>query len=49
MSLENGNKPRAEVEIRRMEIDDVSAVYHLGEQLFTSEEFPILYRTWDPY
>ena len=23
--------------------------YHLGEQLFTSEELPILYRTWDPY
>ena len=32
-----------------MEIDDVASVYHLGEQLFTSEETPILYRTWDPY
>ena len=35
--------------IRQMEIDDLSSVYHLGERLFTSEEFPILYRTWDPY
>ena len=40
-------RPRAE--IREMEIDDLSAVYHLGEDLFTSEEFPILYRTWDAF
>ena len=32
-----------------MEIDDISAVYHLGDSLFTSDEFPILYRTWDAY
>jgi len=24
-------------------------VISLGEELFTSEEFPILYRTWDAY
>ena len=35
--------------IRLMEIDDIPSVYHIGEQLFTSQEFPILYRTWDPY
>ncbi len=35
--------------MRQMEIDDISSVYHLGEKLFTSEEFPILYRTWDAY
>lgn len=40
---------RVEATIREMEVDDISAVYHLGERLFTSEEFPILYRTWDPY
>jgi len=45
----NNKKKRLETEIRQMEIDDISAVYHLGEQLFTSEEFPILYRTWDAY
>jgi len=50
MPLENSSrKKRIEVTIRQMEIDDVPAVYHLGEDLFTSEEFPILYRTWDPY
>jgi ribosomal protein S18 acetylase RimI-like enzyme len=40
---------KAKAIIRQMEIDDVSAVYRLGERLFSSEEFPILYRTWDPY
>jgi len=49
MLPENGTKHKIEVSIRAMEIDDVSAVYHLGEKLFTSDEFPILYRTWDPY
>ncbi len=51
MSLENDddNKLKKEVAIREMEIDDISSVYHLGESLFTSEEFPTLYRTWDPY
>ncbi len=49
MSPKNNPKKRNETIIREMEIDDVSAVYHLGEMLFTSEEFPILYRTWDPY
>jgi ribosomal protein S18 acetylase RimI-like enzyme len=51
MPLESAhrNKEKAEVSIRQMEIDDIAPVYHLGEELFTSEEFPILYRTWDPY
>ena len=49
MASENGGKRRFEAEIRPMEIDDVAAVYHLGEELFTSEQFPILYRTWDQY
>jgi ribosomal protein S18 acetylase RimI-like enzyme len=45
------NRPRrkAKTTIREMEIDDISAVYHLGEELFTSEEYPILYRTWDQF
>lgn len=42
-------KKKIEVAIRQMEIDDVSAVYHLGEKLFTSDAFPYLYRTWDQY
>jgi ribosomal protein S18 acetylase RimI-like enzyme len=49
MPSEKTRKKKVETNIRQMEIDDISAVYHLGEQLFTSEEFPILYRTWDQY
>jgi ribosomal protein S18 acetylase RimI-like enzyme len=49
MRPENRRKRKIEAAIRQMEIDDISYVYHLGEQLFTSEEFPILYRTWDQY
>ena len=45
--VSKGRGPK--VTIRQMEIDDIPSVYHLGESLFTSEEFPILYRTWDPY
>jgi ribosomal protein S18 acetylase RimI-like enzyme len=40
---------KVRVTIREMAIDDLAAVFHLGEELFTSEEFPILYRTWDDY
>ena len=50
MASGNARKSKkGEVLIRQMEIDDIPSVYHLGEKLFTSEEFPILYRTWDPY
>ncbi len=49
MDSEIGNKKKTEIIIRQMEIDDISAVYRLGDRLFTSDEFPILYRTWDAY
>jgi ribosomal protein S18 acetylase RimI-like enzyme len=49
LEVTGGNRKRPEVNIRQMEIDDIGSVYHLGESLFTSEEFPILYRTWDAY
>jgi ribosomal protein S18 acetylase RimI-like enzyme len=49
MASNQQRQKKTETIIRQMEIDDLSAVYHLGEQLFTSEELPILYRTWDPY
>ena len=49
MPSEKTRKKKVETNIRQMEIDDISAVYHLGEKLFTSEEYPILYRTWDQY
>ena len=37
MSIAREDRRKPEVEIRQMEIDDVAAVYHLGEELFTSE------------
>lgn len=37
------------VAIREMEIEDLPAVYGLGERLFTAEQWPTLYRTWDEY
>lgn len=37
------------IEIREMGIDDLAPVFHLGEKLFTSEEYPNLYRTWDEF
>jgi ribosomal protein S18 acetylase RimI-like enzyme len=38
-----------DVEIRELTIDDLAAVFHLGEQLFTSDFSPAMYRTWDEY
>ena len=38
-----------ELAIRIMTIDDLAAVFHLGEQLFTSEYSSSMYRTWDEY
>jgi ribosomal protein S18 acetylase RimI-like enzyme len=35
--------------IREMTIDDLSEVFHIGEQIFTSEYSPVLYRSWDEY
>lgn len=35
--------------IREMTIDDLSDVFHIGEEIFTSDFSPSLYRTWDEY
>ena len=37
------------VSIELLGIDDLAEVFHLGEQLFTSDSSPMLYRTWDAY
>jgi len=37
------------VSIREMNIDDIAPIFHLGEQLFTSDLYPYLYRTWDEW
>jgi ribosomal protein S18 acetylase RimI-like enzyme len=37
------------IEIRVMQLRDVPAVYDLGERLFTAEQLPTLYRSWDDH
>lgn len=37
------------MEMRKMEIDDLATVFHLGERLFTSQRVPNLYRMWDEF
>lgn len=38
-----------EVEIREMELEDIAPVFALGERIYTAEDWPTLYRTWDEY
>lgn len=45
----NGSASSFAIDIRELEIDDLAPVYHLGEQLFTSDLYPYLYRTWDEW
>ena len=42
-------RKKANIFVRQMEIDDLAAVFHLGERLFTAREVPNLFRTWDDY
>lgn len=35
--------------VREMELEDLAAVYALGEAVFTPDKWPSLYRTWDEY
>lgn len=35
--------------VRDMTIDDFAEVFHLGEQLFTADYSPSMYRTWDEF
>lgn len=44
-----GKTKKPNIKIRQMEIDDVAAVFHLGEKLYQAEKTPNLYRTWDEY
>jgi ribosomal protein S18 acetylase RimI-like enzyme len=42
-------KRETNLNIREMIVDDIPAVFHLGEELFTPQKYPNLYRTWDEY
>lgn len=35
--------------IREMELEDIPKVFELGEELFTADRWPTLYRTWNQY
>jgi ribosomal protein S18 acetylase RimI-like enzyme len=37
------------VEIREMELKDMPEVFELGQKLFTADEWPTLYRSWDDH
>lgn len=45
----HGSELKERLRIREMTIDDLSEVFHLGEELFTSDYSPSMYRTWDEY
>lgn len=49
MEATNRKRDKATITIREMEVDGISDVYHPGEELFTGDELPFLYRIWDPY
>jgi ribosomal protein S18 acetylase RimI-like enzyme len=40
---------RKSTTIRELELEDLPAVYALGESVFTADKWPSLYRTWDEY
>ncbi len=46
---EIGHTCASRIEVRPMRIEDLPAVFHLGEALFTLSRSPSLYRTWDEY
>lgn len=37
------------IEIRQMQLNDLPQVFRLGQKLFTAEELPTLYRSWDEH
>ncbi|MBU6410503.1 MAG: GNAT family N-acetyltransferase [Verrucomicrobia bacterium] len=43
------NAPNGNIEIRRMELNDLPGVFKLGQRLFKAEKLPTLYRCWDEH
>jgi ribosomal protein S18 acetylase RimI-like enzyme len=41
--------PIDRLEIREVELEDLPAIFALGERLFTADRHSTLYRTWDEY
>ncbi|WP_206524243.1 GNAT family N-acetyltransferase [Lujinxingia sediminis] len=42
-------RSQASITIREMELEDLAAVFALGERIFTADRWPNLYRTWDEF
>lgn len=38
---------KTKIEIRKMDLQDIPAVFELGRQLFQADRLPTLYRAWD--
>ncbi len=49
MSDSSDRQASPPVIVREMELEDLAGVYALGEELFTADRWPNLYRTWDEY
>jgi ribosomal protein S18 acetylase RimI-like enzyme len=41
--------PNGNIELRQMHLEDLPAVFRLGQKLFTAEKLPTLYRSWDDH
>ncbi|HOX02888.1 MAG TPA: GNAT family N-acetyltransferase [Candidatus Paceibacterota bacterium] len=44
-----GRPEPAPVEVREMKLNDLPVVFALGQELFTAEKLPTLYRSWDEH
>lgn len=38
-----------EIDVREIALEDLATCYEIGENVFTSERWPTLHRTWDEY
>lgn len=45
----SGARSAPAITIRTMRLEDLPKVFALGEELFTAERWPALYRAWDEY
>ena len=49
MADDKNAKNGKQVWVREMELEDILPVFELGEELFTADRWPSLYRTWNQY
>ena len=49
MKAYDSGSSEPEIKIREARIDDLAAIYYLGEKVFTPKDVSNLYRTWDEY